>query len=596
MQSFKPIKKRLGDLLVDTGLITSSQLSDALELQRKKSVRIGRALLELKYITEDLLLAFLGRQCGMSYVSLKEFGEIDPQAINAIPEYLAREWEVFPVSLSSDGTITVAVSDPFNLSAIDDLRLISGYEVKTVIASSDDIKNFIDRYYVFRNTLSDSSVLHSSSSSSTRQPSKSESETLVKSLLQHSLLMGATDIYLIHNNDDDDDDAEGEPVRASYFLSSRHIKTIALSRRESEAIFAFFKKSRGEIIFETSGASVEFVFLKQNKNLSRTVSSQSGRFSATLIPSTDSVLRSSSSCSRIKIRELPGSLAHKRINDLGLAPDDFLMVEKHILQSRRGLAVISSEPSGGKTYFMEALAGAFAAPQRISYFFSNSRKTPPAAISGKEDDDTSVGVFSSFRLTGAPSASPVISVPTKDITEIFPAPADAVFYEYSGLSEDNKILSDIYSLIDNSLAVVSIPTEKIPAVLISQNISPRLYIRLKLARRLCPECRVRYAVSRDYLVNSGIAPKGGFVPPMLPPSGGEDMILTKSAGCDFCAHTGYHGFALAYYMTDSISSSDGSGTPFLSAVREGIFRNLWSLALKGEISIEEVILHKNTYA
>jgi len=146
------IKKKLGDLLVEVGIITAEQLQEALEEGKIRGGRLGEVLMELGYITEDVLLAFLGKQCGVSYVSLSEYGEIGEEVIRSVPESIARHQTLIPIEL--DGrTLTIAMSDPLNVFAIDDLRLMTGKEVNVVIASETEIKNAIEKYYGARGSI-----------------------------------------------------------------------------------------------------------------------------------------------------------------------------------------------------------------------------------------------------------------------------------------------------------------------------------------------------------------------------------------------------------------------------------------------------------
>ena len=140
------IKKKLGDLLVEVGIITAEQLQEALEEEKIRGGRLGETLMELGYITEDVLLAFLGKQCGVSYVSLSEYGEIDEEVIRSVPESVARHQTLVPIALEGK-TLTIAMSDPLNVFAIDDLRLMTGKEINVVIASESEIKNAIEKYY-----------------------------------------------------------------------------------------------------------------------------------------------------------------------------------------------------------------------------------------------------------------------------------------------------------------------------------------------------------------------------------------------------------------------------------------------------------------
>lgn len=118
------IRKKLGDLLVEVGIITAEQLQEALEEEKIRGGRLGETLMGLGYITEDVLLAFLGKQCGVSYVSLSEYGDIDEEVIKSVPESIARHQTLIPIALEGK-TLTIAMSDPLNVFAIEDLRLMT---------------------------------------------------------------------------------------------------------------------------------------------------------------------------------------------------------------------------------------------------------------------------------------------------------------------------------------------------------------------------------------------------------------------------------------------------------------------------------------
>ncbi|MFB0527156.1 MAG: type IV-A pilus assembly ATPase PilB [bacterium] len=148
------IKKKLGDLLVEVGIITAEQLQEGLEEEKIRGGRLGETLMELGYITEDVLLAFLGKQCGVSYVSLSEYGEIDEEVIRSVPESIARHQTLVPIALEGK-TLTIAMSDPLNVFAIDDLRLMTGKEINVVIASETEIKNAIEKYYGAKGSMED---------------------------------------------------------------------------------------------------------------------------------------------------------------------------------------------------------------------------------------------------------------------------------------------------------------------------------------------------------------------------------------------------------------------------------------------------------
>jgi type IV pilus assembly protein PilB len=140
------MNKRLGDMLVSTGIITMEQLKAALERQDKSGGKLGKILSEMGIINEEVMLAFLGKQCGISYVSLAEYGEIPDSVIKSVPESILRCRSLIPIA-KNNNTITIAMSDPFNIFVIDDIKVMTGLDVKVVIASDLEIKNALKKYY-----------------------------------------------------------------------------------------------------------------------------------------------------------------------------------------------------------------------------------------------------------------------------------------------------------------------------------------------------------------------------------------------------------------------------------------------------------------
>ena len=139
-------RKRLGDYLVELGFITEEQLDAALKEQKEKGGKLGSILIQLGYLSEDVLLAILGKQSGVSYVSLEEYGDIPEEAIRAVPETIAKNQMLVPIK--KDGNLlTIAIADPLNVFASDDLKLLTGCDIRMVVASDADIRNALERYY-----------------------------------------------------------------------------------------------------------------------------------------------------------------------------------------------------------------------------------------------------------------------------------------------------------------------------------------------------------------------------------------------------------------------------------------------------------------
>jgi type IV pilus assembly protein PilB len=136
---------RLGDMLVKATLITKDQLQKALQQQESSGGRIGSNLVRLGFISEDDITSFLSRQYGVPSINLSHF-EIDPSVIKLIPSEIAQKHQVIPINRTGN-VLTVAMADPSNIFAIDDIKFMTGFKVEPVVAAETSIKNAINKHY-----------------------------------------------------------------------------------------------------------------------------------------------------------------------------------------------------------------------------------------------------------------------------------------------------------------------------------------------------------------------------------------------------------------------------------------------------------------
>lgn len=138
---------KIGDILVEEGLITEEQLENALNIQKNtyKDKRIGDLLVNLKYITEEQLTQSLSKRLRVPYVSLKTY-PINNEVVNILDEKIARKYSAVPIGKNGN-MLTVGMVDPLNLYAIEEMRLATRLEINTVICTKDDIENIIERCY-----------------------------------------------------------------------------------------------------------------------------------------------------------------------------------------------------------------------------------------------------------------------------------------------------------------------------------------------------------------------------------------------------------------------------------------------------------------
>ncbi|MEW6278676.1 MAG: type IV-A pilus assembly ATPase PilB [Candidatus Eremiobacterota bacterium] len=138
-------KEDIGKVLIDEGIITARQLDRAYQQSEKSGEPVQKVLVAMGYVSEKEITETLGRQMGVSYVELDGL-DLDPSLAKSIPEHLAQRYKVIPVA-QNDNRLTLAMVDPLNVIAIDDIRLITGFDIDPVIATEDSILRAINRQF-----------------------------------------------------------------------------------------------------------------------------------------------------------------------------------------------------------------------------------------------------------------------------------------------------------------------------------------------------------------------------------------------------------------------------------------------------------------
>jgi len=141
----KIINKQLGELLVERGVIKQSQLDKVLSVQKEKGGLIGEILVELGFAKEEDIAQALTAQYGFPYLPLSNY-EINPEVVNIIPGRVARQYLLVPIDKIGNN-LTLAMSNPLNIQAVEDVELLSGCSVQTFVSTSSDIKKAIVKYY-----------------------------------------------------------------------------------------------------------------------------------------------------------------------------------------------------------------------------------------------------------------------------------------------------------------------------------------------------------------------------------------------------------------------------------------------------------------
>ncbi|PYT07893.1 MAG: type IV-A pilus assembly ATPase PilB [Acidobacteria bacterium] len=136
---------KIGEMLLKAGLVSQEQLSSALEHQKKNGGKLGFNLVKLGFVNEDDITQLLSEQYGVPSINLRHF-EIDEQVTKLVPAEVAQKYLIMPVNRTG-ATLTIAMVDPTNVFAMDDIKFMTGYNVEPVVASEIAIREAIDHYY-----------------------------------------------------------------------------------------------------------------------------------------------------------------------------------------------------------------------------------------------------------------------------------------------------------------------------------------------------------------------------------------------------------------------------------------------------------------
>src|SRR6201988_4168866 len=136
---------RIGELLLKEKRITPEQLQEALNYQRQNGGKLGFNLIKLGYVKDDEITALLSKQYGVPSIALGQF-DVDATVVKLVPAETAQKYQIIPLSRSG-ATLTIAMTDPTNVFAMDDIKFMTGYNVEPVVASETAVIEAIAKYY-----------------------------------------------------------------------------------------------------------------------------------------------------------------------------------------------------------------------------------------------------------------------------------------------------------------------------------------------------------------------------------------------------------------------------------------------------------------
>ena len=547
--------QRLGQLLVRSGVITERELTDALEVHKATGERLGRIIVELGYATQASILAVIASQIGISYFDFS-VSRPDPNAVAAVPRELAERYVLMPMSLD-DGVLTVAMADPQNVLALDDLRIITGYEIRGGISTKEDIVGAIDTYYQIAARSAPGDLIGAVGleqpdlASLTGVTSDTPIVKLVNYIITRAVTERASDIHL--------EPQEGD-IRVRFRVDGVLYEVMRSPRAVQASII-----SRVKIMAEMDIAETR---KPQDGHCAVTVGGHKIDFRVSSLPTVYG--------ERIVLRILRKDAIMLQLSDLGFLPASLERFESSFRKPYGAILVTGPTGSGKSTSLYAAINVLNTQDKHIL----TAEDPVEYRVPGVNQCQINVksGLTFARALRSFLRCSPDIIL----VGEIRDQETARIGIE-SALT-GHLVLSTLHTN-DAAGAVTRLVEMGIEPFLVSSAVD--CVLAQRLARRLCTECKEPYAPKRETLIDAGFAADN------LPEK------VFKAVGCKKCGGTGYRGRMGVHevlLVTEEIGRLTVAGATAeeirKSAIAEGMLtlrQDGLEKVRMGDTSIEEIL-------
>lgn len=501
----------IGDYLQKKGLLTTAQLNEALEEQKRSKGRLGEVLVKKGYISEDKFVQALSEQLGIPFVNINTY-KADPEVIKLFTLELAQRCQAVPINRIVDA-ISVAMVDPLNIMLVDEIKRSCGLTIRPVFATSTGIKNAINKYYVTTAPEASTGFFAPTENKPAMQAQPEEDVeilvkeaadtsviTLVNSIFSEAVESGASDIHL-------------EPEKGNLYVRMRIDGVLQESKPVSK---------------DLEPAVISRIKIIANMDIAERRIPQDGRININ-IQNREIDLRVSTFPTiygeNIVIRLLDKSQAMFKLEDLGFQPD-ILHVFKEQIRRPYGIILVTGPTGSGKTTTLYAglnlindvKKNIITLEDPIEYVVPRVRQ---AQVNVKAGLTFATGLRAILRHD--PDIIMIGEIRDRETAEIAIQSALTGHLVFSTL-HTNDAASAVGRLIDMG----------IEPFLIASSLNAILAQRL--VRKLCPKCKKSYKPQEAELLALGFS---------QPP---KEATLYKEAGCSFCRSTGYKGRVGVYEL------------------------------------------------
>lgn len=492
-------RRRLGDLLVASGKLNQRQVDAQLKKQKLSGKRLGELLIEDKLLTEDDILEALELQLEIPRINFEQI-IVDKDAVMLIPQSLATKYTLIPIGFEK-GKISIAISDPLNIFAIDDVKIATGFDVDINLASKEEINNAINRYYSNPFVQKAAEELTKQQIDET-QGSEMETATdeiknapavrMVDSIIKNAISDRASDIHI-------------EPFEN--FLKIRYridgqLKEVLRSPKETHASII----SRIKIL---SNLNIAEKRIPQDGRIFMQVNETEVDLRVSILPTVNGEK------AVIRILDRKNFLISK--DQLGIDENDLERLNK-IIKSPYGIILVTGPTGSGKSTTLYAILNDFNTVDRNIITVEDPVEYTMEGINQiNVNPRAGLSFASGLRaiLRQDPDIIMIGEIRDNETAEI------AIRAAITG----HLVLSTIHTN-DSASAVVRLIDMGIEPYLINTSVAG--VIAQRLVRKICPKCKEKYEASEYEKKLLGFANE-------------QQLELYKGKGCSFCGNSGYRG-------------------------------------------------------
>ncbi len=493
--------KQLGDILLEGGHVTRDQLATAVEEQRRLGRSLGRVLVDMGMLSEGQLVAALATQIGLKFVDLSDY-PVDGSAVTRVPAPVCRRHSALPIGYD-DGKLVVAMADPANVFAVDDIRSMTGLEVKSVVATKADVLAAIDRFH-----RGDDEMDELTSAIDTHGEHDDDDLSKVTEIVEDAPIVKFVNLLITQAIQDRASDIHIEPAEKDLRVRFRIDGVLHEVMRSPKTITSGVT-SRLKIMADINIAEKR---IPQDGRLSVNANGKKIDLRVATLPTVWG--------EKIVMRILDNSTAMLKLSDLGFGQENYDVYSKSFVKPY-GMILVTGPTGSGKSTTLYATLNIVSRPEvnvitvedPVEYRLPGINQVQTNAKAGL----TFAAALRSI-LRSDPDIVLLGEIRDKETAHI------AIEAALTG----HLVLSTLHTN-DAPSAVVRLTEMGIEPFLVGSALD--CVLAQRLARRLCAKCKEPFTPTREYLEDVRF-PLWSDEP--LP-------TLYRPVGCSACSKTGYKG-------------------------------------------------------